>query len=260
MIPVSQGKPYAGNPHVRFEEGASAQAAPRRSALLHTRNRESVRRKVGTKGAPDGESLPYKQVSRSVSEPLLLTLVKSRTPCVQRIISRESEKKRRSRFAVRKAECAVTKRSAGRRRRSRSDAQVPVQGLRAWKVTLGIIREVCGVKASAEIGRGRSGDEAGQRPLSEKGLYLQNETMRIEGREEKVMAEGPSKGDGLLGCGATETAWLLLRGASGRINAKLLERKKGNETNAANLRLILPPPGDIPNAALSAEDKALDVA
>ena len=36
MIPVSQGKPYAGNPHVRFEEGASAQAAPRRSALLHT--------------------------------------------------------------------------------------------------------------------------------------------------------------------------------------------------------------------------------
>ncbi len=35
MIPVSQGKPYAGNPHVRFEEGASAQAAPRRSALLH---------------------------------------------------------------------------------------------------------------------------------------------------------------------------------------------------------------------------------
>ena len=37
MIPVSQGKPYAGNPHVRFEEGASAQAAPRRSALLHQR-------------------------------------------------------------------------------------------------------------------------------------------------------------------------------------------------------------------------------
>ena len=35
MIPVSQGKPYAGNPHVRFEEGASAQAVPRRSALLH---------------------------------------------------------------------------------------------------------------------------------------------------------------------------------------------------------------------------------
>ena len=26
MIPVSQGKPYAGNLHVRFEEGASASA------------------------------------------------------------------------------------------------------------------------------------------------------------------------------------------------------------------------------------------
>ena len=35
MIPVSQGKPCAGNPHARFEEGASAQAEPRRSALLH---------------------------------------------------------------------------------------------------------------------------------------------------------------------------------------------------------------------------------
>ena len=35
MIPVSQGKPYAGNPHVRFEEGASASEEPRRSALLH---------------------------------------------------------------------------------------------------------------------------------------------------------------------------------------------------------------------------------
>ena len=35
---------------------------------------------------------------------------------------------------------------------------------------------------------------------------------------------------------------------------------EGLEPNAANLRLILPPPGDIPNAALSAEDKALDVA
>ena len=29
------GKPYAGNPHVRFEEGASAPESPRRNALLH---------------------------------------------------------------------------------------------------------------------------------------------------------------------------------------------------------------------------------
>ena len=35
MTPVSHGKPCAGNPHARFEEGASAQAEPRRSALLH---------------------------------------------------------------------------------------------------------------------------------------------------------------------------------------------------------------------------------
>ena len=48
MIPVSQGKPYAGNPHVRFEEGASAQAAPRRSALLHhnLRNRLTGTRNI----------------------------------------------------------------------------------------------------------------------------------------------------------------------------------------------------------------------
>ena len=30
------GKPYAGNPHVRFEEGASESAKPSRKALLHT--------------------------------------------------------------------------------------------------------------------------------------------------------------------------------------------------------------------------------
>ena len=35
MTPVSHGKPCAGNPHARFEEGASASEKPRRSALLH---------------------------------------------------------------------------------------------------------------------------------------------------------------------------------------------------------------------------------
>ena len=35
MMPVSQGKPCAGNPHARFEEGASAPETPRRNALLH---------------------------------------------------------------------------------------------------------------------------------------------------------------------------------------------------------------------------------
>ena len=35
MTPVSHGKPCAGNPHARFEEGASASETPRRNALLH---------------------------------------------------------------------------------------------------------------------------------------------------------------------------------------------------------------------------------
>ena len=35
MTPVSHGKPCAGNPHARFEEGASAPEKPRRNALLH---------------------------------------------------------------------------------------------------------------------------------------------------------------------------------------------------------------------------------
>ena len=35
MTPVSHGKPCAGNPHARFEEGASAPEEPRRKALLH---------------------------------------------------------------------------------------------------------------------------------------------------------------------------------------------------------------------------------
>ena len=38
MTPVSHGKPCAGNPHARFEEGASASEEPRRNALLHKEN------------------------------------------------------------------------------------------------------------------------------------------------------------------------------------------------------------------------------
>ena len=44
MTPVSHGKPCAGNPHARFEEGDSAQAEPRRSALLH--NKPSMKYRV----------------------------------------------------------------------------------------------------------------------------------------------------------------------------------------------------------------------
>ena len=35
MTSVSHGKPCAGNPHARFDEGASAPEKPRRNALLH---------------------------------------------------------------------------------------------------------------------------------------------------------------------------------------------------------------------------------
>ena len=38
MTPVSHGKPCAGNPPARFDEGASASEEPRRKALLHKIN------------------------------------------------------------------------------------------------------------------------------------------------------------------------------------------------------------------------------
>ena len=52
------------------------------------------------RGDPNVEALSYKQVSRSVSESLLLSLDNSKGPCGQRVILREAEKKRRSRFAA----------------------------------------------------------------------------------------------------------------------------------------------------------------
>ena len=55
------------------------------------------------RGDPSAEALSYKQVSRSAREPLPLSLVIVKTPCGQRVILREAEKKRRSRFAARKA-------------------------------------------------------------------------------------------------------------------------------------------------------------
>ena len=48
------------------------------------------------RGDPNVEVLSYKQVSRSVSKPLLLSLVIVKTPCGQRVILREAEKKRRN--------------------------------------------------------------------------------------------------------------------------------------------------------------------
>ena len=178
MIPVSQGKPYAGNPHVRFEEGASAQAAPRRSALLHTRNRQSVRKTGGMRGDPSAEALSYKQVSRSASEPLLLSPVNSNIPCGQRVSAREAEKKRRSRFAAWKAWRGI-------------------EGRHVWNVTPGTW-EVCGAKALQKsdeviVALKRCNDRGA------KGLYLQNETIRIASREESNGRKTHQRGQSALG-------------------------------------------------------------
>ena len=99
------------------------------------------------RGDPNVEALPYKQVSRSASEPLPLSLVNLKTPCGQRVIVREAEKKRRSRFAARKAWRGI-------------------EGRRVWKVASGTW-ETCGAKAFAGVGRIHSSDEAGQCPWSE---------------------------------------------------------------------------------------------
>ena len=48
MTPVSHGKPCAGNPHARFDEGASASEKPRRNALLHSIG-AYVKRELGKK-------------------------------------------------------------------------------------------------------------------------------------------------------------------------------------------------------------------
>ena len=120
------------------------------------------------RGDSNVEALPYEQVSRSVSEPLLLRLVNSETPCGQRVIKREAEKMCRSRFAARKAwrgREGHNRRASGARdlsepSRSESEAE------RVWKAALGTW-EVCGAKASAGVGRGHSSVEAGQCPWSE---------------------------------------------------------------------------------------------
>ena len=120
---------------------------PATAGVLLANVESRVRKAGGTRGDPNAEALPYKQVSRNASEPLSLRLVISKTPCGQRVIKREAEKMCRSRFAARKA-------WRGR------------EGRRVWKAALGTW-EVCGAKAFAEVGRGHSSVEAGQCPRSE---------------------------------------------------------------------------------------------
>ena len=129
------------------------------------------------RGDPSAEALSYKQVSRSASEPLPLSLVIVKTPCGQRVILREAEKKRRRRFAAQKAWRGI-------------------EGRRVWKVASGTW-EVCGAKATAEVGRGHSSVEAGNDRRA-KDLYLQNETIRIESREESYGRKTHQRGQSAL--------------------------------------------------------------
>ena len=151
------------------------------------------------RGDPSAEALSYKQVSRSASEPLPLSLVIVKTPCGQRVILREAEKKRRSRFAAQKAWRGI-------------------EGRRVWKVASGTW-EVCGAKATAEVGRGHSSVEAGQCPWSEGPLLVKGDDANWMARR-KVMVERPTKGDNPPCGGASETA-RACRGTSVGINAKL---------------------------------------
>ena len=68
MTPVSHGKPCAGNPHARFDEGASASEKPRRNALLHktSTKREKTSRKNW--GLPDEELGVLRLTSNRVVE------------------------------------------------------------------------------------------------------------------------------------------------------------------------------------------------
>ena len=119
------------------------------------------------RGDPSAEALSYKQVSRSASEPLPLSLVIVKTPCGQRVILREAEKKRRSRFAARKAWRGIegrNRRASGARdlsepSRSESEAE------RVWKVASGTW-ETCGAKASAGVGRAHSSGEMRRRAIA----------------------------------------------------------------------------------------------
>ncbi|MBR0196675.1 MAG: hypothetical protein IJQ34_00925 [Kiritimatiellae bacterium] len=103
------------------------------------------------RGDPNVEALSYKQISRSASEPLLLSPVSSKTPCGQRVISREAEKKRPTRFRAQKAWRGI-------------------EGRRVWTVVSGTW-EVCGVKASQKSDEAIVASKRGN-ARGAKGLYL----------------------------------------------------------------------------------------
>ena len=122
-------------------------------------------------------------MSRSASEPLPLSPVISKNPCGQRVILREAEKRRRIRFAARKAWRGIegrNRRASGARdlsepSRSESEAE------RVWKVASGTW-ETCGAKASAGVGGNRSSDEAGN-DRGAKGSRIESASNRSAGAD-----------------------------------------------------------------------------
>ena len=95
--------------------------------------------------SPSAEALSYKQVSRSASEPLPLSLVIVKIPCGQRVILREAEKKRRSRFAARKAWRGIE--GHNRRASGARDSSEPMRGSRrkTAKSVLRVVEDRAGV-------------------------------------------------------------------------------------------------------------------
>ena len=97
MMPVSQGKPCAGNPHARFEEGASAPV--NRGGVLYS-TKESVRQRKRhadrKAGCAEGDRRAEAQLDKGMSQPKVKSrmyaskLLTERSPVVKRVMVTET--------------------------------------------------------------------------------------------------------------------------------------------------------------------------
>jgi len=157
-----------------------------------------LRRKAS--GSPTSVARSFaKQSCKRVREPLLLSPVNSNIPCGQRVSAREAEKKRRSRFAAWKAWRGIEghNRRASGARGSSEPSRSGSEAEHVWNVTPGTW-EVCGAKALQKsdeviVALKRCNDRGA------KGLYLQNETIRIASREESNGRKTHQRGQSALG-------------------------------------------------------------
>ena len=174
MTPVSHGKPCAGNPHARFEEGASAPETPRRNALLHkgicTAKKTTCRQEGWLRGdAPQkgerlskgtspkatrrarkrvcdrrAEARPYKGMSQTKVKSRMYAskLLTERSPVAKCVMIAEASTDAPKSF------CGAPD-GAGHRDMARSDSSARELGRSA------------AAKAGAEVGGNRSSEEAG---------------------------------------------------------------------------------------------------